>query len=133
MGNPARSARRLQPPRLDEAALARFLDEDDGRPVVILSLLRFPAETGIGRCAEYLSAIRPELARYGAELVYVGDGRAALWDDETGAWDAVSIVRYPSRRTFATMLETTEYFEMPTALHEAATVEIVLRALPEFH
>lgn len=121
--------RRTILPRLDEAAFARFLDEDDGLPVVIFNLLRFDTDTGPGRCSEAVARIRPELERYGAELVYVGEGPAMLWDDGSGLWDAVAIVQYPSRRAFADMVETSEYFEVPSSLRDATLLEVVLRPI----
>lgn len=127
------NARRAAMARLDEAAFARFLDEDDGLPVVIFNLLRFDAETGPGRCAEALARIGPELARYGAEVVYIGDAPAVLWEDGGGVWDAVAIVRYPSRRAFADMVETSEYYEAPNTLRDATRLEVALRPIRIVH
>ena len=56
----------------------RFLEEDDGQPIVMLNLLRFHADGGRERYADYLAAAGPLVARYGAEIVTVGDGLPAL-------------------------------------------------------
>lgn len=120
-------------PRLDEGAFARFLDDDDGLPVVIFNLLRFEAETGPDRFSTALARMHPELAHYGAEIIYVGEAPAALWEDGGGPWDAVAIIRYPSRRAFADMVETSEYYETPNTLRDASLLEVVLHPVRMVH
>lgn len=121
------SLRRAALSRLDEDAFARFLDDDDGLPVVIFNLLRFEADSGPDRFGKALARMHPELARFGAEVVFVGDAPAALWEDGGGPWDAVAIVRYPSRRAFADMVETSESYETPNTLRDASRLEVVLQ------
>lgn len=116
-------------PRLDEAAFASFLDGDDGRPVVIFNLLRFGVETGADRLADAMANMRLQLEPWGAEILYIGDAPATLWEDQSGPWDAVAIVRYPSRRAFAEMVQHTEYYETANTLREASILEVVLRPL----
>lgn len=114
-------------PRLDEAAFARFLDEDDGLPVLILNLMRFPVDTGPSRLEDSLVRMRGELAGFGAEVVYIGETSSALWEEGGGPWDAVAIVRYPGRRAFADMVESAEYYETSNSLRDASLLEVVLR------
>src|SRR5260221_14174086 len=83
----------------------RFLEDDGGQPVVMLILLRFHADGGRERYSDYLSAAGPLVARYGAEIVYVGDGLPALSAEDGQAWDARALVRYPSRQAFASMVK----------------------------
>lgn len=54
--------------------LDRFLSEDNGEPVVMLNLLRFQADGGRERYLEYLNMAGPLVSRYGAEILYAGDG-----------------------------------------------------------
>lgn len=56
------------------ADLDRFLAEDDGKPVVMLNLLRFRPDGGRERYFEYVNRVGPLVARYGAEIIYAGDG-----------------------------------------------------------
>ncbi len=91
------------------AALNRFLSEDDGEPVVMLNLLRFRPDGGRQRYLEYLSLAGPLVARHGAEILYAGDGATALAAEPGQAWDAVALVRYPSRRAFADMIADPDY------------------------
>jgi uncharacterized protein (DUF1330 family) len=89
--------------------LGRFLAEDDGKPVVMLNLMRFQADGGRDRYLQYLGMAGPLTARYGAEIVYAGDGGTALAAEPGQSWDAVALVRYPTRRAFADMIADPDY------------------------
>jgi uncharacterized protein (DUF1330 family) len=108
------------------ADLKRLLAEDDGGPVVMLNLLRF-APGGRARYAEYLRATAPFLAKVGGELVYAGEGATALVAEAGQAWDAVLLVRYPSRAAFAAMVADPDY-QGVTHLRSEALAEAVLQA-----
>lgn len=106
--------------------LKRFLQEDPGGPVVMLNLLRY-REGGAGSYAEYATRIRPFLERVGAEIVHVGDAGTSLVAPDGWDWDAVLLVRYPSRAAFSEMVADPEYQEI-TALRSDALDEAVLQA-----
>lgn len=106
--------------------LKRFLQEDDGGPVVMLNLLRF-AERGREGYRAYVSAFRPFAEKYGAELVYAGDGSTALVAEEGQTWDAVLLVRYPNRRAFTQMVADADYQKV-THLRTEALKQAVLQA-----
>ncbi|WP_437497665.1 DUF1330 domain-containing protein [Sorangium sp. So ce1099] len=89
--------------------LERFLREDDGKPVVMLNLLRFRPDGGRERYFEYIALARPVLARHGGEILYAGDGETALCAESGQSWDCVALVRYPSRRAFTDMIADPEY------------------------
>ena len=79
------------------ADLKRYLQEDPGGPVVMLNLLRY-AEGGRELYAQYARALSDTfLPRYGGEVLYAGDGSTPLVADSGQEWDAVLLVRYPSR------------------------------------
>lgn len=105
--------------------LKQFLAEDDGAPVCMLNLLRF-APGGRAKYAEYLEHTRQHGAKYGIEVVFVGEGRTALVADDGQAWDAVLIARYPSRAAFAAMVADPEY-QAGTHLRTEALTEAVLQ------
>lgn len=107
--------------------LTRFHDEDPGGPVVMLNLLRF-ADDGRRRYAEYGRHLRETLLpRYGASIVYAGSGSTALVAEDGQAWDAVVVVSYPDRATFARMVADPEYLAV-AALRTEALTETVLQA-----
>jgi uncharacterized protein (DUF1330 family) len=90
--------------------LKRFLQEDDGAPVVMLNLLRFTPDGGRASYTEYSHAILPFLEQVGGEIVYYGDTATPLVQPPTGNdWDAVLLVRYPSRQAFSTMVANPGY------------------------
>jgi uncharacterized protein (DUF1330 family) len=107
----------------------RFLEEDDGQPIVMLNLLRFHADGSRERYADYLAAAGPLVARYGAEIVTVGDDLPALSAENGQAWDAMALVRYPSRQAFARMVRDPDYREMAGPLRAASRAEAVLQPI----
>ena len=110
-----------------ESELQRFAAVADDAPIVMLNLLRFRPDGGRETYGDYIAAVHPLLGRYGAELVYVGDGLPALSAEDGQAWDMVALVRYPSRRAFADMVADPDYHEKAGHLREAALLEAVLQ------
>jgi uncharacterized protein (DUF1330 family) len=110
------------------ADLKRLLAEDPGGPVVMLNLLRFKPDGGRESYAKYSDALADTyLARYGGEVLYAGDGSTALVAEDGQAWDAVLIVRYPSREAFSRMVADPEYQQF-THFRTEALEEAVLQA-----
>jgi uncharacterized protein (DUF1330 family) len=109
------------------ADLKRYLQEDRGGPVVMVNLLRY-AEGGRELYARYAEALTATfLPRYGGEVLYAGDGSTALVAEDGQAWDAVLLVRYPSREAFSRMVADPEYQQV-TELRTRALTEAVLQA-----
>ena len=107
--------------------LKRFLREDPGGPVVMLNLLRFRPDGGRARYADYLEHFRRTSGPHGAEVLYTGDGSTALVAEDGQAWDAVLLVRYPTRQAFSDMVRDPAYGE-GTHLRTEALSEAVLQA-----
>ncbi|GHC86880.1 hypothetical protein GCM10007079_30520 [Nocardiopsis terrae] len=105
--------------------LAKMLEEGPDGPFVMLNLLRF-APDGRASYAEYSRRTAHFLKKYGAELVYAGDGADPLVAEEGQDWDAVLLVRYPSREVFSRMVSDPEYQEI-THLRSQALSEAVLQ------
>ena len=98
---------------------------DDGAPIVMLNLLRF-GDGGRARYEQYMMATAPFLAGVGGELVYAGLGGAALIAEAGQAWDAVLLVKYPSRAAFLAMVSNPGYQQV-TRLRTEALAEAVLQ------
>ncbi|MGY1728104.1 DUF1330 domain-containing protein [Geodermatophilus sp. SYSU D01062] len=108
------------------ADLKRYLQEDPGGPVVMLNLLRF-AEGGREFYDRYAQALSETfLPRYGGEVLYAGDGDTPLVAEQGQDWDAVLLVRYPSREAFSRMVADPEYQKV-THLRTQALTEAVLQ------
>jgi len=106
--------------------LKRFLEADDDGPIVMLNLLRFKPG-GRESYERYAAAVgRTFLPRVGGQVLYAGDGGAALVAEHGQAWDAVLLVRYPSRQAFSQMVADPEYQEV-TRLRTDALEEAVLQ------
>jgi uncharacterized protein (DUF1330 family) len=107
--------------------LKRYLQEDPGGPVVMLNLLRFRVG-GRESYERYAAALETTfLPKYGAEVLYAGDGSTPLVAESGQDWDAVLLVRYPSRSAFSQMVADPDYQEV-TGLRSGALQEAVLQA-----
>lgn len=106
--------------------LKRFLAEDPGGPVVMLNMLRF-REGGRASYEEYARRIVPFVENVGAEVLYGGDCSTVLVAPEGHRWDAVLVVRYPSRRAFSEMVANPDYQRI-THLRTEALEQAVLQA-----
>jgi uncharacterized protein (DUF1330 family) len=105
--------------------LKHFLADDPGGPVVMLNLLRFK-EDGRAGYEEYARRIQPFLENIGASVLFV-DLSTVLVAPEDHDWDAILIVRYPSRQAFSSMVADPNYQEI-TGLRTEALEEAVLQA-----
>lgn len=108
------------------ADLKRYLAQDDDGPVVMLNLLRFTVD-GASSYREYTERIGPFLEKVGGEVVYAGNLSTALVAPQDWAWDAVLMVRYPSRQAFSAMVADPDYQQI-TGLRTIALDDAVLQA-----
>lgn len=107
--------------------LKRYLAEDPGGPVAMLNLLKFKEDGGRERYQQYADAFTPFAHKYGAEVIYLGDCGTAVVAPDTHDWDAVLLVRYPSRRAFCDMVADPDY-QQTTHLRTEALTNAVLQA-----
>jgi uncharacterized protein (DUF1330 family) len=89
--------------------IRRLLAEDDGGPLVMLNLLRFAGEEGRASYERYAAAAAPALTKAGATVLYAGDCSTKLVAPEGHVWDALLVVRYPTRQAFLEMIKDPEY------------------------
>jgi uncharacterized protein (DUF1330 family) len=92
-----------EPSEQDLRALAAA---DDGQPFVMLYLYRF-VEGGRDRYVEFALRAQGMLDHIGGRVLYGGEVTGAALVGQ--AWDAIAVVRYPSRAAFAGMLRSAEY------------------------
>jgi uncharacterized protein (DUF1330 family) len=105
--------------------LKAFLEADPDAPVVMLNLLRF-TENGRASYEAYLRHFRDHAEARGAQVVYYGTGTPPLVAEPGQDWDAVLLVRYPTRRSFSEMVADPAY-QSGVALRSGALVEAVLQ------
>lgn len=113
---------------LSPSAIDAFLSEDDDSAVVMLNLIRFEPEGGRERYLEYLAMAKPILARFGAKILFGGDGLPVLTTGDAQAWDALVLVQYPRRSAFRNMVADQEY-QVAFKVGESAIADIVLQPL----
>jgi uncharacterized protein (DUF1330 family) len=92
----------------------------------MLNLMRFKADAREGY-EEYARRIGPFLDEIGADVLYAGDCSSVLVAPDSHKWDAVLLVRYPSRQAFSSMVANPDYQEI-TGLRTEALEEAVLQA-----
>ncbi len=109
------------------ADLKRFLEHGPDEPVVMLNLLRFKPDGGREGYTRYAREIVPFLQKVGAQVIYFGDTSTVLVAPESHDWDAVLLVRYPSRHAFSRMVADPDYQRI-THLRTEALSEAVLQA-----
>jgi uncharacterized protein (DUF1330 family) len=98
--------------------LKQYVNQDPGGPVVMLNLLKY-RPGGEPSYRAYSTAL--------AEYLYVGDCSTVLVAPSGWDWDAVLIVRYPSRHAFSAMVRDPAY-QAVTHLRTEALTEAVLQA-----
>lgn len=108
------------------SGLKAFLAAAPDEPVVMLNLLRFREDGGRESYQQYLAMFGRYAAEVGAEVLYYGEGDTALVAEAGQDWDAVLLVRYPTRRAFSDMVRNPAYQE-GTHLRDEALVEAVLQ------
>lgn len=109
------------------ADLKRYLAEDPGGPVVMLNLLKYREDGGEAEYKTYVEGFGRFAERYGAEVVFLGDCSTVLAAPDTHDWDAVLLVRYPTRRAFCDMVADEEYQQI-TGIRTGALTSAVLQA-----
>ncbi|WP_180980723.1 MULTISPECIES: DUF1330 domain-containing protein [Rhizobiaceae] len=114
--------------KVTAADIDRFLAEDDAEPIVMLNLLRFKVDGGRQRYLDYLAMAGPIVRRYGAEIIFAGDGATALCAEPGQSWDAVALVRYPNRSTFVKMIADPAY-AVADPIRMSALEEAVLQPI----
>lgn len=108
------------------ADLKRYIEQDPGGTVVMLNLLKYQLG-GEESYRAYSAALKDYLPSIGAEVLYVGDCSTVLVAPDGWDWDAVLIVRYPSRQAFSAMVADPAY-QAVTHLRSEALTEAVLQA-----
>ncbi len=91
-------------------------------PVVMINLLQFKPD-GAASYQRYAKEVQPYLDSVEATVVYAGDASHVVAGDiDRPWWDAIVVVRYPSRAAFLSMVTNPAYFEN-AHVHRAAALD----------
>jgi len=94
----------------------------DDQPVVMVNLLRFNRPDGVERYGRYARDVQPHLERVGGTPIYAGTADAMVIGEGLKPWwDAIIVVRYPTRQAFLDMVSGEGYAEVHE--HRAAALE----------
>lgn len=111
-----------------QVALDAFLNESDDAPFAMLNLIHLDPDGGRERYAEYHQLAKPSLVRYGARILYAGNGLPLLTEGQAKGWDVVLVVQYPNRQAFKSMIADPEY-QVAFKVGASAIADIVLQPL----
>ncbi len=118
------AAYQSQNPKSDGKVLRQFLDEDDGKPVLMVNAIKqYPkpievngktfGETSDEALAEYTGYIFPYLIKRGSYPLFSGIASAnslESWGiDNAEEWTSGAVVRYRSRRVLAEMVTNPDF------------------------
>jgi uncharacterized protein (DUF1330 family) len=106
----------------NETQLATLLaaTADNDQPVVMINLLQF-GPNGADSYQRYAKAVQPFLDSVGATVLYAGDASHVVAGDiDRPFWDAIVVVRYPSRAAFVSMATNQDYHEHAHVYREEA-------------
>jgi uncharacterized protein (DUF1330 family) len=110
-------------PNQDQLATLMGAAADNSDPVVMINLLQFREDDGAASYQRYADAVQPHLDAVGASIVYAGDASHVVAGTvDRSWWDAIVVVRYPSRAAFLTMATSQDYHEQ-AHIHRAAALE----------
>jgi uncharacterized protein (DUF1330 family) len=91
-------------------------------PVVMINLLQFGPD-GAASYQRYAKEVQPYLDSVDATVVYAGDASHVVAGDiDRTWWDAIVVVRYPSRAAFLSMVTNPGYHE-DAHVHRAAALD----------
>lgn len=111
----------IEPNETQMATLLSAAAEDDA-PVVMVNLLQF-GPGGDDSYHRYAEEVQPSLDSVGATVLYAGDASHVVAGDiDKPWWDAIVVVRYPSRAAFVAMASNPDYHEK-AHVHRAAALE----------
>jgi uncharacterized protein (DUF1330 family) len=95
-------------------------------PILMLNLLRYKPDGGEEAYREYAAANMPLVERFGVEIVVAANTAEALIGESY--WDAVFVVRYPTRQAFIDMLNT-ELYKVNEAIRTRALEDSELHVM----
>ncbi len=111
----------IEPNEIQRAALLSAAAQNH-EPVVMVNLLRFGPD-GAENYRRYAEQVQPFLESVGATVLYAGDASHVVAGDVDEAWwDAIAVVRYPSREAFLAMASSPDY-QKKAHPHRVAALE----------
>ena len=108
-------------PNTDQLETLLSAAADNNDPVVMINLLHYGPD-GAAWYQRYAKEVHPYLDSAQATVVYAGDASHVVAGDiDQPWWDAIVVVRYPSRAAFLSMVTNPAYYEN-AHVHRAAAL-----------
>jgi len=114
-----RMAKKLEPAAQQLEQLAQIPED---QPVAMINLLQFNQPDGVEHYERYAREVLPHMERVGATAIYAGTSEALVIGEGLRPWwDAVLVVRYPTRQAFMDMVTGEGYADVHE--HRSAALE----------
>ena len=112
-----------------DETIGELLQNDDGRPVCMVNLLKFKEKaiyedgretslTGPEAYQIYGEGVAKMIDTIGGKIVFSSVVSGLVVGEVEELWDAVAIAEYPSRQSFADMIASVQWSEL--AIHRTA-------------
>ena len=102
--------------------LERLAQVPEDQPVAMINLLQFNQPDGVEHYERYAREVQTHLERVGATAIYAGTSEALVIGEGLRPWwDAVLVVRYPTRQAFMDMVTGEGYADVHE--HRSAALE----------
>ena len=112
-----------------DETIGELLQNDDGRPVCMVNLLKFKEKaiyedgretslTGPEAYQIYGEGVAKMIDNIGGKIVFSSVVSGLVVGEVEELWDAVAIAEYPSRQSFADMIASVQWSEL--AIHRTA-------------
>jgi len=112
-------AKKLEPAAQQLEQLAQIPED---QPVAMINLLQFNQPDGVEHYERYAREVLPHMERVGATAIYAGTSEALVIGEGLRPWwDAVLVVRYPTRQAFMDMVTGEGYADVHE--HRSAALE----------
>jgi uncharacterized protein (DUF1330 family) len=120
--------------KINKDQFREMIKNPSDKPVVMLNLLKFKKKGGKKSYVRYIKEAGRFIEEVGGKLLLLSKPKELLNGNET--WDLLMLMKYPSRKSFLTMVNNPEYLKIHRFREEAlenavlfATDEIALHDL----
>jgi uncharacterized protein (DUF1330 family) len=103
--------------KINQDQFRDMMKNPSDQPVVMLNLLKFKKEGGRKSYMRYVKEVGRFIEEVGGKVLLLSKPKELLNGNET--WDLLMLVKYPSRKSFLSMVNNAEYLKIHSYREEA--------------